>query len=91
MIIDLLRPTEMCRLAPEARATVRCVISARATVIQSVCEWAEVGPDAIVGPFAHLTAGTKIEGPASVDQGSAGPGSAGPGSPVRQGKGEQGS
>jgi bifunctional UDP-N-acetylglucosamine pyrophosphorylase / glucosamine-1-phosphate N-acetyltransferase len=80
------------------------VISARATVIQSVCEWAEVGPGATVGPFAHLTAGTKIEGPAAAGTsevrpampgtavpGSAGPGSAGPGSPARQGEGEQGS
>jgi bifunctional UDP-N-acetylglucosamine pyrophosphorylase/glucosamine-1-phosphate N-acetyltransferase len=45
------------------------VISARATVIQSVCEWAEVGPGAVVGPFAHLTAGMKIEGPADPDAG----------------------
>lgn len=90
------------------------VISARATVIQSVCEWAEVGPGATVGPFAHLTAGTRVEGragplagggtageasisevrpamPGAAVPGSAGPGRAGPGSPVRQGKGEQGS
>lgn len=37
------------------------VIAARATVIQSVCEWAEVGPGAVVGPFAHLTAGDRVE------------------------------
>jgi bifunctional UDP-N-acetylglucosamine pyrophosphorylase/glucosamine-1-phosphate N-acetyltransferase len=37
------------------------VIAAQATVIQSVCEWAVVGPGAVVGPFAHLTAGDRIE------------------------------
>jgi bifunctional UDP-N-acetylglucosamine pyrophosphorylase / glucosamine-1-phosphate N-acetyltransferase len=31
-----------------------------ATVVQSVCESAEVGAGASVGPFAHLTAGTKL-------------------------------
>jgi bifunctional UDP-N-acetylglucosamine pyrophosphorylase/glucosamine-1-phosphate N-acetyltransferase len=39
------------------------VIAAEATVIQSVCEWAVVGPGAVVGPFAHLTAGDRIEAP----------------------------
>ena len=37
------------------------VIAAKATVIQSVCEWAVVGPGAVVGPFAHLTAGDRVE------------------------------
>jgi bifunctional UDP-N-acetylglucosamine pyrophosphorylase / glucosamine-1-phosphate N-acetyltransferase len=37
------------------------VIAADATVIQSVCEWAEVGPGAVVGPFAHLKAGDRID------------------------------
>jgi bifunctional UDP-N-acetylglucosamine pyrophosphorylase/glucosamine-1-phosphate N-acetyltransferase len=31
-----------------------------ATVVQSVCESAEVGAGASVGPFAHLTAGTRL-------------------------------
>jgi bifunctional UDP-N-acetylglucosamine pyrophosphorylase/glucosamine-1-phosphate N-acetyltransferase len=31
-----------------------------ATVVQSVCESAEVGAGATVGPFAHLTAGTRL-------------------------------
>jgi bifunctional UDP-N-acetylglucosamine pyrophosphorylase/glucosamine-1-phosphate N-acetyltransferase len=38
------------------------VIAARATVIQSVCELAVIGPDAVVGPFAHLIAGDRVEG-----------------------------
>jgi bifunctional UDP-N-acetylglucosamine pyrophosphorylase/glucosamine-1-phosphate N-acetyltransferase len=38
-----------------------CVISAQATVIQSVCECAVVGPGATVGPYAHLTAGARVE------------------------------
>jgi bifunctional UDP-N-acetylglucosamine pyrophosphorylase / glucosamine-1-phosphate N-acetyltransferase len=38
------------------------VIAAQATIIQSVCEWAVVGPGAVVGPFAHLTAGDRVEG-----------------------------
>ena len=38
-----------------------CVISAQATVIQSVCECAVVGPGAVVGPYAHLTAGARVE------------------------------
>jgi bifunctional UDP-N-acetylglucosamine pyrophosphorylase/glucosamine-1-phosphate N-acetyltransferase len=39
------------------------VIASRATVIQSVCECAVVGPGAIVGPFAHLTAGARVDAP----------------------------
>jgi bifunctional UDP-N-acetylglucosamine pyrophosphorylase/glucosamine-1-phosphate N-acetyltransferase len=35
-------------------------VAAGATVIQSVCESAEVGEGASVGPFAHLTPGTTI-------------------------------
>jgi bifunctional UDP-N-acetylglucosamine pyrophosphorylase / glucosamine-1-phosphate N-acetyltransferase len=38
-----------------------CVISAEATVIQSVCECAVVGPGATVGPYAHLTAGARVD------------------------------
>ena len=38
-----------------------CVIAAEATVIQSVCECAVVGPGATVGPYAHLTAGARVE------------------------------
>jgi bifunctional UDP-N-acetylglucosamine pyrophosphorylase / glucosamine-1-phosphate N-acetyltransferase len=38
-----------------------CVIAAHATVIQSVCECAVVGPGATVGPYAHLTAGARVE------------------------------
>jgi bifunctional UDP-N-acetylglucosamine pyrophosphorylase/glucosamine-1-phosphate N-acetyltransferase len=37
------------------------VIAAEATVIQSVCERAVVGPGATVGPYAHLTAGARVE------------------------------
>ena len=39
-----------------------CIIAAEATVIQSVCECAVVGPGATVGPYAHLTAGARVEG-----------------------------
>jgi bifunctional UDP-N-acetylglucosamine pyrophosphorylase/glucosamine-1-phosphate N-acetyltransferase len=35
-------------------------VGAGATVIQSVCESAVIGPGAIVGPFASLTPGTKL-------------------------------
>jgi bifunctional UDP-N-acetylglucosamine pyrophosphorylase / glucosamine-1-phosphate N-acetyltransferase len=35
-------------------------VAAGATVIQSVCESAFVGDGAVVGPFAHLTAGTRL-------------------------------
>jgi bifunctional UDP-N-acetylglucosamine pyrophosphorylase / glucosamine-1-phosphate N-acetyltransferase len=37
-------------------------VGAGATVIQSVCESAVVGAGAVVGPFAHLTPGTIIDG-----------------------------
>jgi bifunctional UDP-N-acetylglucosamine pyrophosphorylase / glucosamine-1-phosphate N-acetyltransferase len=68
------------------------VIAAQATVIQSVCEWAVVGPGAVVGPYAHLTAGTKIEGPGGIGTGEPGMASPGDGErPVQQGEGEQGS
>jgi bifunctional UDP-N-acetylglucosamine pyrophosphorylase / glucosamine-1-phosphate N-acetyltransferase len=42
------------------------VIAAGATVVQSVCERAVVGLGATVGPFAHLTAGARVDaaGPA---------------------------
>jgi bifunctional UDP-N-acetylglucosamine pyrophosphorylase/glucosamine-1-phosphate N-acetyltransferase len=40
-----------------------CVIAAQATVIQSVCECAVVGPGAVVGPYAHLTAGARVDAP----------------------------
>jgi bifunctional UDP-N-acetylglucosamine pyrophosphorylase/glucosamine-1-phosphate N-acetyltransferase len=40
-----------------------CEIAARATVIQSVCECAVVGPGAVVGPYAHLTAGARVDAP----------------------------
>jgi bifunctional UDP-N-acetylglucosamine pyrophosphorylase / glucosamine-1-phosphate N-acetyltransferase len=42
-----------------------CVIAAEATVIQSVCECAVVGPGATVGPYAHLTAGARVEAAAA--------------------------
>jgi bifunctional UDP-N-acetylglucosamine pyrophosphorylase/glucosamine-1-phosphate N-acetyltransferase len=35
-------------------------VAAGATVVQSFCESAEVGAGASVGPFAHLTAGTRL-------------------------------
>jgi bifunctional UDP-N-acetylglucosamine pyrophosphorylase / glucosamine-1-phosphate N-acetyltransferase len=59
------------------------VIEARATVIQSVCEWAVVGPGAVVGPYAHLTAGDRVEAVAA----AAGPAAA---STAVTGKGAQG-
>jgi bifunctional UDP-N-acetylglucosamine pyrophosphorylase/glucosamine-1-phosphate N-acetyltransferase len=37
------------------------VIAAGATVVQSVCERAVVGLGATVGPFAHLTAGARVD------------------------------
>jgi bifunctional N-acetylglucosamine-1-phosphate-uridyltransferase/glucosamine-1-phosphate-acetyltransferase GlmU-like protein len=37
-------------------------VGAGATVIQSVCESAVVSAGAVVGPFAHLTPGTTIDG-----------------------------
>ena len=37
-------------------------VAAGATVIQSVCESATVGPGASVGPFAHLVPGTTLAG-----------------------------
>ena len=43
-------------------------------MIQSVCEWAVVGPGAIVGPFAHLTAGDRIEASTQVPQAATVPG-----------------
>jgi bifunctional UDP-N-acetylglucosamine pyrophosphorylase / glucosamine-1-phosphate N-acetyltransferase len=43
-------------------------IAAEATVIQSVCERAVVGPGAVVGPFAHLTGASTVE--ASTVEGS---------------------
>jgi bifunctional UDP-N-acetylglucosamine pyrophosphorylase/glucosamine-1-phosphate N-acetyltransferase len=45
-----------------------------ATVVQSFCESAEVGAGASVGPFAHLTAGTKLAAGARADDGEAGSG-----------------
>jgi bifunctional UDP-N-acetylglucosamine pyrophosphorylase/glucosamine-1-phosphate N-acetyltransferase len=42
-----------------------------ATVVQSVCESAEVGAGASVGPFAHLTAGTKLAAGARAGEQSA--------------------
>jgi bifunctional UDP-N-acetylglucosamine pyrophosphorylase/glucosamine-1-phosphate N-acetyltransferase len=52
-------------------------VGAGARVIQSVCEGAFVGERAVVGPFAHLTPGTRL-----------GPGeqAAGPGPPGLQGR-----
>jgi bifunctional UDP-N-acetylglucosamine pyrophosphorylase/glucosamine-1-phosphate N-acetyltransferase len=44
-----------------------------ATVVQSFCESAEVGAGASVGPFAHLTAGTKLAAGARAGNGEAGP------------------
>ena len=35
-------------------------VAAGATVIQSVCESAVIGPGATVGPFAHLLPGTTL-------------------------------
>ena len=37
-------------------------VAAGATIIQSVCESAVVGPGATVGPFAHLVPGTTLAG-----------------------------
>jgi bifunctional UDP-N-acetylglucosamine pyrophosphorylase/glucosamine-1-phosphate N-acetyltransferase len=34
-----------------------CQVGASARILQSVCEEAEIEPGAVVGPFAHLTAG----------------------------------
>ena len=55
-------------------------VGADATVIQSVCEQAVIGAGAVVGPFAHLTAGTEVPPGAQVEGGAvatAGPGGAG--------------
>jgi bifunctional UDP-N-acetylglucosamine pyrophosphorylase/glucosamine-1-phosphate N-acetyltransferase len=44
------------------------VIAAQATVVQSVCERAVVGFGATVGPFAHLTAGARVDAVPAPDQ-----------------------
>jgi bifunctional UDP-N-acetylglucosamine pyrophosphorylase/glucosamine-1-phosphate N-acetyltransferase len=55
------------QIAARARIGPGCLlrdttVAAGATVIQSVCESAVVGPGASVGPFAHLVPGTKLAG-----------------------------
>ncbi len=65
-------------------------VAAGATVIQSVCESAAVGPGASVGPFAHLVPGTTLaegERVAGHDRPAAGRGKPGPqaGSPRHEG------
>ena len=54
-------------------------VGADATVIQSVCQQAVIGAGAVVGPFAHLTAGTEVPAGARLEGGAvaAGPGRAG--------------
>ncbi len=52
-----------------------------ATVVQSFCESAEVGAGASVGPFAHLTAGTRLApGEQAAGDRGTGSGAAGPAS-----------
>ena len=54
-----------------------------ATVVQSFCESAEVGAGASVGPFAHLTAGTRLApGEQAAGDRGAGSGAPGPASPA---------
>ena len=43
------------------RACAAACGAAGATVVQSVCERAVVGLGATVGPFAHLTAGARVD------------------------------
>jgi bifunctional UDP-N-acetylglucosamine pyrophosphorylase/glucosamine-1-phosphate N-acetyltransferase len=61
-------------------------VAAGATVTQSVCESAVVGPGASVGPFAHLVPGTRLAGGQRV----AGyqPAAAGIGQPAAAGNGQ---
>lgn len=51
-------------------------VGAGARVIQSVCEGAVVGDRAVVGPFAHLTPGTRLD-PGEQAPGASPPGQAG--------------
>lgn len=55
------------QIAARARIGPGCLlrdttVEAGATVIQSVCESAVIGPGASVGPFAHLVPGTRLAG-----------------------------
>jgi bifunctional UDP-N-acetylglucosamine pyrophosphorylase/glucosamine-1-phosphate N-acetyltransferase len=55
------------QIAARARIGPGCLlrdttVAAGATVIQSVCESAVIGPGASVGPFAHLVPGTTLAG-----------------------------
>jgi bifunctional UDP-N-acetylglucosamine pyrophosphorylase/glucosamine-1-phosphate N-acetyltransferase len=46
-----------------------------ATITQAVCRQAEIGPGAVVGPFAYLAPGTRIaSGGPVADEPAAGPG-----------------
>ena len=48
-----------CELGPDTRL-VDCIVGAGATVEHSVGHDSEVGPGAIVGPYAHLPAGSSV-------------------------------
>jgi bifunctional UDP-N-acetylglucosamine pyrophosphorylase / glucosamine-1-phosphate N-acetyltransferase len=54
-------------------------VGAGATVLLSVCESAEVGAGATVGPFAHLTAGMRVPAAGPAPGSTAGPADAPPG------------
>jgi len=48
-----------CEIGPDAQLT-DCAIGSGAVVRQSVGDDAEVGADAVVGPYAHLPAGSSV-------------------------------
>ncbi len=50
---------DACEIGPDAQLT-DCAIGAGAQVRQSVGDDAEVGPGAVVGPYAHLPAGSAV-------------------------------
>jgi bifunctional UDP-N-acetylglucosamine pyrophosphorylase / glucosamine-1-phosphate N-acetyltransferase len=78
-------------VAAGARVGPGCVlrdttVGSGATVIQSVCESAVVGPGASVGPFAHLKPGTTVSGPRRPAGAAAGPASRPEAAPRQEGQ-----